>query len=153
MWKEFKEFALKGNVLDMAVGIIIGAAFTTVVKSLVDDVIMPPIGLALGDVQFQDMFLQLEAGDPAGPHATLAAAREAGAVVIGYGSLVNNVVTFLIVAFVVFLIVKMFNRLRRQWEGESPEEPATRSCPHCLSTIPLKASRCAHCTSEVAPVT
>jgi large conductance mechanosensitive channel len=151
MWKEFKEFALRGNVLDMAVGIIIGAAFTTVVKSLVDDVIMPPIGLALGDVQFQDMFLQLKAGDPVGSYATLAAAREAGAVVIGYGALVNNTVTFLIVAFVVFLMVKMFNRLRRSEEGASEEETTTRTCPECLSTIPLKASRCAHCTSELAP--
>ena len=151
MWKEFKEFALRGNVLDMAVGIIIGAAFTTVVKSVVDDVIMPPIGLLLGDVQFQDMFLQLEAGDPGAPYATLAAAREAGAVVIGYGALVNNVVSFLIVAFVVFLMVRTFNRLRRSEEGAAADEPTTRNCPECLSTIPLKATRCAHCTTELAP--
>jgi large conductance mechanosensitive channel len=152
MWKEFKEFALRGNVLDMAVGIIIGAAFTTVVKSVVDDVIMPPIGLLLGDVQFQDMFLQLEAGDPAGPYATLAAAREAGAVVIGYGALVNNVVSFLIVAFVVFVFVRTFNRLRRSEEGASADEPTTRTCPECLSTIPVKATRCAHCTMELGPI-
>ena len=148
MWKEFKEFALRGNVLDMAVGIIIGAAFATVAKSLVDDVIMPPIGLALGDVQFQDMFLTLQAGDSPGPFPTLAAAREAGAVVIGYGAFVNNMVTFFLVAFAVFMIVKMFNRLRRGEEAK----PTTRECPLCLSVIPLKASRCAHCTSEVAPV-
>jgi large conductance mechanosensitive channel len=152
MWKEFKEFALRGNVLDMAVGIIIGAAFTTVVKSVVDDVIMPPIGLALGDVQFQDLFLQLQAGSPGGPYATLAAAREAGAVVIGYGALVNNVVSFLIVAFVVFLLVRTFNRLRRSEEGAAADEPTTRNCPECLSTIPLKATRCAHCTTALGAV-
>lgn len=151
MWKEFKEFAIRGNVLDMAVGIIIGAAFATVVKSLVDGVLMPPIGLALGDVQFQDLFWLLKAGDPAGPYATVDAAREAGAVVIAYGALVNNVVTFLLVAFAVFMIVKAFNRLRRQEEGGAAEEPTTRTCPHCLSTIPLKATRCAHCTAQVAP--
>lgn len=151
MWKEFKEFAFRGNVLDMAVGIIIGAAFSTIARSLVDDVIMPPIGLALADVQFQDMFLLLEAGDPAAPYATVEAAREAGAVVIAYGAFVNSIVTFLIVAFAVFLIVKGFNRARREEEGAPAEEPTTRNCPHCLSPIPLRASRCAFCTSELAP--
>ena len=149
MWKEFKEFALRGNVLDMAVGIIIGAAFATVAKSLVDDVIMPPVGLLLGDVQFQDMFVLIQGGDPAAPYATLEAAREAGAVAIGYGAFINNVATFFLVAFAVFLIVKMFNRLRRSEEGSSAEEATTRTCPQCLSTIPIKATRCAYCTSEV----
>jgi large conductance mechanosensitive channel len=146
MWKEFKEFALRGNVLDMAVGIIIGGAFTPIAKSLVDDVIMPPLGLLLGDVQFQDMFAVLKGGETPGPYATLQAARDAGAVVIGYGAFVNTIVTFFLVAFAVFLIVKVFNRLRRGEEAE----PTTRACPYCLSTIPLAAKRCAHCTSEVA---
>ena len=147
MWKEFKEFTLRGNVLDMAVGIIIGVAFATVAKSLVDDIIMPPIGLLLGDVQFQDLFVLLKSGDSPGPYATLEQAREAGAVPLAYGAFVNNVVTFFLVAFAVFLIVKTFIRLRR---GEE-EKPTTRPCPQCLSTIPLKASRCAHCTAELAP--
>jgi large conductance mechanosensitive channel len=147
MWKEFKEFALRGNVLDMAVGIIIGAAFATVVKSLVDDVIMPPLGMLLGDVQMQDIFVLLKEGTPPGPYPTLQAARDAGAVAIAYGSLINNVVIFLLVAFAVFMIVKMFNRFRRGEEAD----PTTRDCPLCLSTIPIKASRCAHCTAEVAP--
>jgi large conductance mechanosensitive channel len=147
MWKEFKEFALRGNVLDMAVGIIIGAAFATVVKSLVDDVIMPPLGLLLGGVEFQDLYLLLQQGDPAGPYPTLEAAREAGAVAIAYGALVNNVVTFLLVAFAVFMLVKTFNRLRRGEEAD----PTTRECPECLSTIPLAARRCAHCTSTLVP--
>ncbi len=150
MWKEFKEFALRGNVLDMAVGIIIGGAFTPIARSLVDDVIMPPLGLILGDVQFQDMFLVLKEGAPAAPYATLQAARDAGAVAIGYGMFVNTVITFILVAFAVFLIVKAFNRLRRQEEGAATEEPTTRTCPYCLSTIPLKATRCAQCTSELA---
>jgi len=148
MWKEFKEFALRGNVLDMAVGIIIGGAFTPIAKSLVDDVIMPPLGLLLGDVQFQDMFVVLRAGEAAGPYATLQAARDAGAVVVGYGMFVNTILTFVLVAFAVFLIVKVFNRMRRQEEG-APEEATTRLCPHCLSTVPLKATRCAHCTSQL----
>ena len=149
MWKEFKEFALRGNVLDMAVGIIIGAAFATVAKSLVDDLIMPPIGLALGDVQFQDLFILLKPGDPPGPYATLEEARAAGGVPLAYGAFVNNVVTFFLVAFAVFLIIKAFNRLRRK----EYEQPTTRNCPHCLSTIPLKATRCAHCTAELASAT
>ena len=122
MFKEFKEFAVKGNVLDMAVGIIIGAAFGTVVRSLVDDVIMPPVGLALGGVDFSDLFFVLGAGDPMGPYATLAAAREAGAVTINYGTFINTLISFLIVAFAVFLLVRGYNRLRAQ--AEETEAPA-----------------------------
>jgi len=120
--KEFKEFAVKGNVLDMAVGIIIGAAFGTIVKSLVDDILMPPIGLLLGGVDFTDLFVTLSAGTVAGPYATLAAAREAGAVTINYGVFINGVLSFLIVAFAVFLVVKSFNKLK-QAEEEAPEAP------------------------------
>jgi large conductance mechanosensitive channel len=146
MIKEFKEFAVRGNVVDMAVGIIIGAAFGTVVKSVVDDVLMPPIGLALGGVDFTNLFLTLRDGEAAAaPYATLAAAKEAGAVTLNYGVLINNAVSFLIVAFAVFLLVRGINAMRRKQEAA----PATRDCPFCATAIPIKASRCPHCTSEI----
>lgn len=151
MWKEFKEFALRGNVLDMAIGIIIGGAFTPIAKSLVDDVLMPPIGLLLGGVEFGDLFVVLRGGEPTGPYLTLAQARETGAVTINYGLFVNTVITFFLVAFAVFLLVKGVNRMRRRQEGAEPDEPTSRKCPYCLSDIPLKASRCAFCASELAP--
>lgn len=150
MWQDFKEFALRGNVLDMAVGIIIGAAFATIARSLVDDIVMPPIGLVLGNVEFKDLFMVLKEGEPVGPYLTLEQARGAGAVVIAYGFFTNNVVTFFLVAFAVFLIVKAFNALRRR-EEEKPSEGTTRNCPHCLSMIPRKATKCAHCTADLAP--
>ena len=146
MLKEFKEFAMRGNVLDLAVGIIIGGAFGTIVKSLVDDVIMPPIGLALGNVDFSDLFLLLKPGTIASPpYATLADAQSAGAVTINYGLFVNAIITFLIIAFAVFLIVRAANRLRPQ------EAPAatTRDCPYCRMAIPIAATRCPQCTSEL----
>jgi large conductance mechanosensitive channel len=148
MLKEFKEFALRGNVVDMAVGIIVGAAFGTIVKSLVDDVIMPPIGLLLGGVDFTNLFLVLKAGNPAFPNMSLADAQAAGAVTINYGVFINNVVSFLIVAGVMFLLVRSINRLR----GEEPpsDEPTTKECPFCLSDIPLRATRGPHCTSELS---
>jgi large conductance mechanosensitive channel len=127
MLKEFKEFAIKGNMLDMAVGIIIGAAFATIVQSLVNDVIMPPIGLALGGVDFAELFAVAQAGDPAGPYATLAAAQEAGAVTINYGIFINSVITFLIVAFAVFMVVRSFNKMKRAEEvveEAAPTEPS-----------------------------
>jgi large conductance mechanosensitive channel len=148
MLKEFREFALKGNVIDMAVGIIIGAAFGTIVSSLVNDVIMPPIGLLLGGVDFANLFIELKAGDPAGPYAALADAQAAGAVTINYGVFINAIISFLIVAFVMFLLIRSINQLKREEEAP-PAEPTTKECPHCLSTIPIKASRCAHCTSEL----
>ena len=151
MLKEFKEFVLRGNVLDMAVGIIIGAAFGTIVASLVNDVIMPPIGLLLGGVDFSNLFILLKAGSPAAPYASLADAQAAGAVTINYGVFINAVVSFLIVALVIFLLIRSINRLRREEEAP-PAEPTTKECPFCLSTIPIKATRCAHCTSEL-PVT
>lgn len=147
MWKEFKEFALRGSVIDLAVGFIMGAAFSPIAKSLVDDVIMPPIGLFLGDVEFQDMFWLLKPGDPAPPYATLEQAHGAGAVTISYGVFVNTVVTFFIVALAVFLLVKVVNQARREEEGAAPDEPTTKTCPHCLSTIPIRATKCAHCTA------
>jgi len=149
MLREFKEFALRGNVVDMAVGIIIGAAFGAIVKSLVDDIIMPPIGLLLGGVEFTNLYFLLKPGSPAGPYASLADAQAAGAVTIDYGVFANTVISFLIIAFVVFLLVRSINRLRRE-EAAPPEEPTTKECPHCLSTIPIRATRCAYCTSELA---
>ena len=146
MWKEFKEFALKGSVIDLAIGIVIGAAFGTIVKSLVDDILMPPIGLLLGNVDFTDMFLVLREGSPAAPYATLEAARSAGAVTWNYGLFANTIVAFLIVTFAIFLVVRMINR----WRAQAPVETNTRACPRCLSTIPLGASRCAFCTSELS---
>ena len=147
MWKEFKEFALRGNVVDMAVGIVIGAAFGTIVKSLVDDIIMPPIGLLLGGVDFSSLFILLKAGSPAAPYASLADAQAAGAVTINYGLFISSIISFLIVAFVVFLLIRAINRLKREGE-EVPTEPTTKECPYCLSAIPIKATRCPHCTSE-----
>jgi large conductance mechanosensitive channel len=147
MLKEFKAFALRGNVLDLAVGIIIGGAFGTIVKSLVDDVIMPPVGLALGDVDFANLFLLLQPGPKGGPpYATLADANAAGAVTINYGQFINNVITFIIVAFAVFLIVRAANRLKPQ---EAAAAPATRDCPHCRMAIPVGATRCPYCTTEL----
>ena len=147
MLKEFKEFALRGNVIDMAVGIIIGAAFGTIVKSLVDDVIMPPIGLLLGGVDFANLFILLKAGSPAGPYGALADAQAAGAVTVNYGVFINNIISFLIVAVVMFLLIRGMNRLKKE---EAPAEPTTKECPYCLSTVPIKATRCAHCTSELS---
>lgn len=146
--QEFKEFAVKGNVVDMAVGIIIGAAFGTIVKSLVDDVLMPPIGLLLGGVDFTDLYLTLKAGTPAGPYETLAAAQEAGAVTVNYGVFVNNVISFLVVALAVFMLVRAINRLRRQ-EQVAPASPTEKPCQFCATTIPIQATRCPHCTSQL----
>lgn len=148
MLKEFKEFAMRGNVVDMAVGIIIGGAFGTIVKSLVTDVLMPPLGLLLGGVDFSDLFITLKQGTTAGPYATLAAAKSAGAVTLSYGLFINSVISFLIVAFAVFLLIKAINRLQRKKEA-APAAPTTRECPYCLSSIAIKATRCPHCTSEL----
>ena len=149
MLKEFKEFAMRGNVVDMAVGIIIGAAFGTIITSLVADILMPPIGLLLGNIDFSNLFIVLKEGaKAAGPYASLAAAKAAGAVTINYGFFINTIISFLIVAFAVFLLIRSVNRLKRQEEAP-PAAPTTKECPHCISTIPIKASRCPHCTSEL----
>ena len=146
--KDFKAFAMRGNVVDMAVGIIIGGAFGTIVKSLVDDVLMPPIGLAVGNVDFSELFLVVRGGDPSGPYATLAAAKDAGAVTINYGLFVNAVVSFLIVAFAVFLLVRAMVKLQHREEA-APAAPTTKDCDYCKTSIPIKAVRCPHCTSEL----
>lgn len=143
MLKEFKEFALRGNVVSMAVGIIIGAAFTSVVSSFVDDILMPPIGLLLGDMDFSSLYINLSGQQ----YDSLAAAQEAGAATINYGLFINAVIDFVIVAFILFLIVRQVNRMHRK--EEEPAEPTTKECPYCLSTVPLKAVRCPHCTSEL----
>jgi large conductance mechanosensitive channel len=143
MLKEFKEFAMKGNVMDMAVGIIIGAAFGRIVTSLVSDVIMPPIGLLLGKVDFNNLFLNISGTS----YPTLAAAKAAGAATINYGTFINTVIDFLIVAFAIFLLVRQIN----QWTTKpaAAPEPTTKNCPYCLSTIPVKATKCAFCTAAV----
>ena len=148
--KEFKQFAMRGNVVDMAVGIIIGGAFATIVKSFVSDVMMPPLGLLLGGVDFADLFITLKEGTTPGPYATLAAAQEVGAVTIGYGLFLNAIISFLIVAFAVFLLIKSINRLERE-KAAPKAEPSTRDCPKCYTAIPIKATRCPNCTSDLSP--
>jgi large conductance mechanosensitive channel len=141
MLKEFKEFALKGNMLDMAIGVIIGAAFGKIITSLVSDILMPPLGLLLGKVDFSSLFINLSRQH----YASLAAAKAAGAPTINVGVFVQTVLDFSIVAFVIFMLVKQINRLKR----EPPAVSTTKDCPYCLSSIPVKATRCAHCTSEL----
>jgi large conductance mechanosensitive channel len=144
MMKEFKEFAMRGNVLDMAVGIIIGAAFGQIVTSFVQDVLMPPIGRLLGHVDFSNLFVNLSGAH----YPTIAAAKAAGAATLNYGLFLNTIINFLIVAFAVFLLVRQVNRLAPK---PAPAPAATRDCPYCLSAIPMKATKCAHCTSELLP--
>src|SRR6056297_3167682 len=148
MLKEFKEFAMRGNVVDMAVGIIIGGAFGTIVKSLVSDVMMPPIGLLLGGVDFSELFLVLKEGSTPSPYVALAEAQAAGAVTINYGVFINSVISFIIVAFAVFMLIKSLNKLKREEEAPAAE-PTEKECPYCFTSIPIKAIRCPHCTSEV----
>jgi large conductance mechanosensitive channel len=149
MFKEFREFAIKGNVVDMAVGIMIGGAFATVIKSLVEDVVMPPISVATGGLDYSQRFIVLEAGSKAPPpYLTLEAAQEAGAITLRYGTFLNNVITFFIVALALFFLVRWINRLRRP---DTPPAPTTRPCPFCKSHVDQEATRCAHCTSELEP--
>lgn len=149
MIREFREFALRGNLVDMAVGIIIGTAFGTIATSLVNDVIMPPIGLLLGNVDFSNLFIVLREGTTAGPYATLAEAQQAGAITLNYGAFINTVISFLIVALAVFLLIRSLNRLKRAEQEISPEAPTIKSCPYCYMTIPIQARRCPECTSDL----
>lgn len=142
MWKEFKAFIMRGNVIDLAIAVVIGAAFGAVVNSLVKDIIMPPIGWLLGGVDFENLFIVLGGGQ----FDTLAAAQEAGAATINYGIFINTIITFLIVALVIFFLVKGLNRMRKA-EEPAPMAPTTKKCPECLSDIPLEAKRCAFCTT------
>ena len=147
MLKEFKEFAVRGNVVDLAVGLIIGAAFGKIVSSLVNDIVMPPIGKIMGNVNFSDLFISLDPDRTRG--LSLARARETGAAVVAYGAFLTTVVDFVIVAFCIFLLVKGINRLRRGVYHVEPEEPTTKACPFCCSVIPVKAVRCPNCTSQL----
>lgn len=144
MFAEFKEFALRGSVLDLAIGIIIGAAFSGVVTSLVNDIIMPPIGLLLNNVDFSSLYINLTDTD----YDSLAAAKEAGAATLNYGLFINTVINFLIVALVIFLLVRQINKMIRKPEVE-PSAPSVKECPYCLSTISINATRCPHCTSHL----
>jgi large conductance mechanosensitive channel len=145
MFKEFKAFIMRGNVLDLAVAVIIGGAFGKIVSSFVNDILMPPLGLVLGKVDFSNLFLNLSHTS----YATLGEAQKAGVPVIKYGLFVNTAIDFLIVSFVIFLVVRLANRLQQRLHEEPKAAPTTRECPLCLSVIPLKATRCAHCTSEL----
>lgn len=149
MLKEFKEFAMRGNVVDMAVGIVIGGAFGTIIKSFVSDIIMPPIGLLIGNVDFSNIFSVLKEGaEVAGPYASLEAAQAAGAVTLNWGVFADTVINFIIIAFAIFMVIRQMNRLKRKEEAP-PAEPTTKDCPFCLSSVPIKATRCAQCTSEL----
>lgn len=145
MLKEFKEFIMRGNVVDMAVGIVIGAAFVSIVKSLVADIIMPPIGVLLGGVDFSNIFINLSDGT----FASLAAAKEAGAATMNIGLFINALISFVIVAFVIFMIIKSINRMKKKEDEQPAAEPTEKDCPFCFSAVPLKATRCGHCTSDL----
>jgi large conductance mechanosensitive channel len=149
LFKEFREFAIKGNVIDLAVGVVVGGAFGTIVKSLVDDVLMPPIGLLVGNVDFSNLFIVLKQGaKQAGPYVSLASAKSAGAVTLNIGLFINALVSFAIIAFAIFMMLKGVNRLKRE-EVAPAAAPATRECPFCLSNIAIKATRCPCCTSQL----
>lgn len=142
MWEEFKKFVMRGNVLDLAIAVIMGGAFGKIVTSFINDVLMPPLGLLLGKVNFADLFIDLSGQG----YTSLAAAQEAGAATINYGIFINTVLDFVVVAFVVFLLVRQMNKLKK---AEAPAAPTTKECPYCYSQIPLKATRCPHCTSQL----
>jgi large conductance mechanosensitive channel len=149
MWKDFKAFIARGNVIDLAVGIVIGAAFGAIVSSGVADVIMPPIGLLLGRVDFANLYLLLKDGKTPGPYESLAAAKAAGAISVNYGVFIMTIINFVIVAFAVFLLVRAVTRMQKQFEKPAPATPMTKECPYCFSTIPKKATRCPNCTSQL----
>lgn len=149
MFKEFKEFAIRGNVVDMAVGIIIGAAFTSVVQSLVKDIMMPLLGLLTRGIDFSNAFIVLQEGAVSPPYPTLQAAQQAGAVLLTYGTFINAVISFLFVSFAVFLLVRYLNKLKRPKTSPEPVVSSIKKCPYCISDIPVEATRCPHCTSEL----
>jgi large conductance mechanosensitive channel len=149
VFKEFKEFAVKGNVIDLAVGVVIGGAFGAIVKSLVEDILMPPLGLVIGNVDFSNLFIVMKQGaKQAGPYVSLSAAKAAGAVTLNIGLFINALVSFTIVAFAIFMLVKLINRLKRE-DQASPAPVNTKTCPYCFSLIDLQASRCPCCTSQL----
>lgn len=142
MYKEFKEFIMRGSVVDLAIGVVIGAAFGKIVTSFVEDVLMPPIGLLLGGVDFSNLFINLSGK----AYPSIAAAKAAGAATLNYGIFLNNIINFLIIAFAIFLLIKQINRMQRPAPAAAP---TTKDCPYCLSAVPLKATKCAHCTAEL----
>jgi large conductance mechanosensitive channel len=148
MLKEFRDFALRGNVVDLAVGFILGGAFGTIVSSLVNNILMPPIGFLLGGVDFSNLFIIIKEGNIAGHYNSLADAQAAGAISINYGLFLNSVISFVIVAFTMFMLVKVMNKLKRQQE-EPVAVKEVKDCPYCFSSIPIKATRCPNCTSEI----
>lgn len=151
-FEEFKKFAKRGNIVDMSVGVVIGVAFGAITKSLVDDVIMPPLGLATGGVDFTQLFWVIKEGTPAGPYATIAAAKAAGAVTVNYGNFVNTIINFLIIALAMFFVVRSYKRLTERQEdapAEAPKAPVDKECPFCFEDIPFKAVRCPKCTSHL----
>jgi large conductance mechanosensitive channel len=150
MLKEFRDFALRGNVLDMAVGIIIGAAFSTIINSLVTDILMPPFGWLLGGVDFENFYLTVKTGSPVGPYTSLTEAQAAGAVTVNYGLFINAIISFLIVAVAMFLLIRAINRLQEGHKKKQAEAaPTSKNCPFCFSSIPIQATRCPHCTSKL----
>ncbi|WP_022835789.1 large conductance mechanosensitive channel protein MscL [Salisaeta longa] len=151
--EEYKTFAIRGNVVDMAVGIIIGAAFNGIVQSLVKDILTPPLGALMGDVDFTNWFVVIEHGTTPPPYATLQAARDAGAVTLNLGTFANSCISFAMVSFAVFVLVRYINELRSPQDTPEPVVPTHRKCPHCISDIPVEASRCPHCTATVTPAT
>jgi len=149
MLKEFKKFALRGNVIDMAVGIVVGGAFTAIVKALVDHVIMPPLGVLLGGADFGELYILLKSGDPGGPYGSLADAQAAGAATLNYGLFINAVVGFLLVALAMFFLIRGINALQHPAEKPAPAPTKEKDCPYCYTSIPIQATRCPHCTSEL----
>ena len=147
-FNELKKFAMKGNVVDLAIAVVMGSSFGAIVNSIVNDIIMPPIGLLLGGVDFSNLFVVLKEGTTAAPYLSLAQAQEAGAVTLNYGLFINAILTFIIVAFAMFLIIKGMNALQDE-EEETPAESTTKECPHCFTDIPIKATRCPNCTSQL----
>lgn len=149
MWKEFRAFIVRGNVVDLTVGFIVGAAFTAVVRSMVTNLFMPPLGLLVGEVDFSERFLLLSPGDPAPPYATVGEAQAAGAVTLNYGVFMDEVLSFLLIGFVVFLVVRSVESLERRRQNAEPGAPVTKECPFCVSAIPVRARRCPSCTSQI----
>ena len=145
MWQEFKKFVMRGNVVDLAIAVVIGGAFGKIVTSFVNDILMPPIGLLLGKVDFANLFINLSGQD----YASLAAAKEAGAATINIGVFLNTILDFVIVAFVIFLVLRALDRLKKKEEPAAPAAPTTKPCPYCFTDIPIKATRCPHCTSQL----
>ncbi|QDG54101.1 large conductance mechanosensitive channel protein MscL [Persicimonas caeni] len=151
-FEEFKKFAKRGNIVDMSVGVVIGVAFGAITKSLVDDVIMPPIGLLTGGVDFSELFWVIQQGEPVGPYATIAAAKAAGAVTVNYGNFVNTIINFVIIALAMFFVVRSYKRLTERQEDkpeDAPKAPVDKECPYCFEDIPFQAVRCPKCTSHL----